>query len=484
MNNTSISKRYLVRLVIETQSPMAINSGDRETAFDAQLARDNNGLPTIPATAIAGVWQSVANALAITGREAWFGFINHRDKENNSYSQRSALTISNGLIHNSKNTPIMGIQSQAELQKDPLLALLLQARPHHRERVSLNDRGVAKDTGKFDQLLLPKGCRFSINIQFDDQFVDENAFHALLECWQSRSFALGSSTRNGLGRINVIASEQTCFNLNDGAKAGHALQKALCNNKPPQTPTINITYDQNTFLKAHLPLKALDNWRCGAGSALLQKNEKTETNKSEHSVNIMTYSEPVIEWTNQHASIKEKQAVLCGSSIKGILAHRIAFHYRKHTSQWAEKLADEKNEKWEERPEALSQLFGFADEKNHSNSIAGMLFVDDCKINDSKTITRTHNSIDRFTGGVRKGALYSEELLYQPEFTLTLWLDKRASISPSLKLALTDTLDDLKIGLLPMGAGSGRGNSLVMQKENSDWQTSEFDNINITEQAS
>ena len=83
MTKSIITKRYLTRLVIETQSPMAINSGNRETAFDAQLARDNNGLPYIPATAIAGVWSHIADSLEINNYQSWFG----------STELRSALTI-------------------------------------------------------------------------------------------------------------------------------------------------------------------------------------------------------------------------------------------------------------------------------------------------------------------------------------------------------------------------------------------------------
>ena len=51
------------RLVIETQTPMAINSGLREVGFDSQLARDANGLPYIPGTSIAGVWRNLAERL-------------------------------------------------------------------------------------------------------------------------------------------------------------------------------------------------------------------------------------------------------------------------------------------------------------------------------------------------------------------------------------------------------------------------------------
>jgi hypothetical protein len=85
-------------------------------------------------------------------------------------------------------------------------------------------------------------------------------------------------------------------------------------------------------------------------------------------------------------------------------------------------------------------------------------------------VIRTHNSIDRFTGGVRDGALYSEELLYQPTFELQLYLTPGEPLSDELNGALLDTLNDIKFGLLPIGAGAGRGTSMVMPDSSKTWQ--------------
>ena len=104
--------------------------------------------------------------------------------------------------------------------------------------------------------------------------------------------------------------------------------------------------------------------------------------------------------------------------------------------------------------------------------------VDDCELSDYKTTLRYHNAIDRFTGGVRKGALYSEELLYQPKFTVKIWLT-RLPTQPSTDEekvtwnnvinAFKDTVRDIELGLLPMGAGSGRGSSLVEKSPHGEW---------------
>ena len=137
-------------------------------------------------------------------------------------------------------------------------------------------------------------------------------------------------------------------------------------------------------------------------------------------------------------------------------------------------MANDNHAAWLSKPTALHALFGYADEMDHDASLAGMLMVDDCPLCYEHTVIRHHNCIDRFTGGVREGALFSEQLLYQPRFTVNVWLKaQRESLDTHLYKALLDTLADLKNGLLPMGAGSGRGNSVVMADPTGQWLVDE-----------
>jgi CRISPR/Cas system CMR subunit Cmr4 (Cas7 group RAMP superfamily) len=451
---------FLTRLVIETTTPMAIYSGNRETGFDNQLARDANGLPYIPATSIAGVWRTIVlQEFGESIDNKWFGFTTGINEHS------SQLSISNGIVHGADNQPTVGLKTSQSINADPLLALLKQDRPMHRERVSINDRGVAKDTAKFDQLLLPKGVRFTIDISFNNNLLtpaDIEKWQHILHCWTSRSFALGATTRNGLGQFAVIGSFEEIVELHQNPQASLQLSAFAQRKQNPIQTHLSSTMTKQPF--AVLPLKALDNWRCGSGTELLGKD------KPENTVSLITYSESGINWVNNPAVLNNRAApVLCGSSIKGILAHRITYHLRKHLNIWAEDMAEHNHEQWQTRPEEIKALLGWADDVSHKDSLAGRLYVDDSSVDYSQTVIRHHNSIDRFTGGVRKGALYSEELLYQPEFTIKLWLTPNTELSPELTNAIADALNDLKTGILPMGAGSGRGNSLVTQNPNKEW---------------
>lgn len=469
---------HVVQLVIETQSPMAITTGFREVGFDTALVRDVNGLPMIPASAIAGVWSHlVTQQMGKAFSDALFGSLTTDDKDNKGTGVRSRLSISSARVHDQLNRRLPNYANPDDIQKDPILKVLADERPHHRERVSINDRGVAKDSGKFDQIMLPKGVRFSLSVYWNDEATDTDKTEAkqLLSLWFDRGMAFGSSTRNGLGQIKVVASKWRSFDLKKGSEQAVKAHDAWIN------PDISSDHQDLSELKqiascellADIPLQALDNWRCGTGV------ETVNANNRDKNISIITYQEPSIAWKDDKARWQKARPVLCGSSIKGILAHRVSFHWRCLAGEWAENLdhLDDSesgndwtsiNHQFEQRPDAVNRLFGFADEQDHDASQAGLLIVDDAEVVYEHTQVRTHNSIDRFTGGVRLGALFTEELLYQPRFNIRIWLsnNSRKSIDPRLVEALNLTLMDLQQGLLPMGAGSGRGASLVMADSN------------------
>ncbi|MGR5067554.1 RAMP superfamily CRISPR-associated protein [Vibrio alfacsensis] len=452
----------VVKLVLETASPMAVSSGFREVGFDNQLARDVNGLPTIPATAFVGVWRhlarsTLANVLDI---DHYFGFTN-KSRGNRVESAAANIVVSNGRILDRSNIVVENYASPEKIANDPVLSLCQHERPMYRDRVAINDRGVAKDTGKFDQILLPKGVRFALTIKVKN--ASEGDIELLLGVLNDKRFALGGSTRNGLGQIRLVNSEVISIDLSEGITAGQILQSALTKPCSDSRELAKPQYNTHSSgLLASVPLQGLDYWRCGRGSELLGRTPESG------SVSIMTYSESCINWVQNKANIAKPTPVFCGSSIKGILAHRMAYHYRRQVGQWAASMEDESHENWQTRPQAINQLLGFAndglDSEFSSNSgQAGRLIVLDSVIdyNPDDITIRTHNAIDRFTGGVRKGALYSEELIYQPKFTLEVYITPGEPLSAELQQAIKDTFDDIQMGLLPMGSGSGRGASLV-----------------------
>ncbi|USD27240.1 hypothetical protein J8Z24_09595 [Pseudoalteromonas sp. SCSIO 43201] len=439
----------LARIVIETQTPLAIHSGLREDGFDTQLARDANGLPYIPGTSIAGVWLHLAkqHLQSKVNTDEWFG----------SIKQRSLLKISNGVLIDSKGKLVKGLILPSKIKDDTLLNRLAQASPHHRERVAINDRGVAEGKAKYDQILLPKGIRFCVDIRVESQQLNTDEWQQLLSLWHSRLFALGADTRNGLGQIKVIGVQQTHIDLSD-LSGTHPTDKISDFFASPLPTTHTLSQQETPLIELQLEVDGY--WRFGRGA--------TPLNQSDHDAAMLSYSEPSVTWQNGTPSWQVPKPVLCGSAIKGILAHRTAFHYNRITARFAETLADATHQQWQARPNKLADLFGTIEDdqeslKKDSPPKAGRLIVEDSPIEykPEQVAVRYHNSIDRFTGGVRRGALFSEELLYEPTITIRIWLLGDEQVDHKLLQAFEATINDLTNGLLSLGAGAGRGTSLI-----------------------
>ncbi|MCO7255745.1 RAMP superfamily CRISPR-associated protein [Dickeya oryzae] len=463
-----MNRLRLARLLLETTSPLAINSAERAAGFDTALARDANHLPYLPATSLAGVWRHwVTRHMGDAVADAWFGSLEPD-------ASASRLFIQNGLLINSRHQPVQGLLSDDEIAQDNLLNQLVQPNPHHREQVRINDRGVAQDTGKYDQILLPAGLRFCVDIRWhpprtphqqDDTATQQQQWRAILTAFTDPLFRLGSHTRNGLGRLRLVASELTELPLQNAPAQGEVLRRLT------RRDTLPVRQDLQpdalaTAPFARLTLQARDGWRAGVGYRPVSEDTAPETDR-------FTYSEPVVVWQQQadgnwHGKWRDTpQVVLCASAIKGTLAHRLAFHYRCLQQEFAETEPLRRHEQWQQRPDGLRDLLGSSPQDD--TLLAGKLWVDDVIIHEVQTLVRHYNSLDRFTGGVRQGRLFSEELLWQPRFEVILRLSPHTRVSPTLRDALKLTLADLQDGLLPLGAGSGRGTSLVAAVPDAPW---------------
>lgn len=463
---------YQMRLCIETSSPLAIQTGQVQDLGDNQLVMDANHLPMIPATSMAGVWRSlVSSELSLETAELWFG----------STHARALLNITNGYVHNSQNQPCTGLMAQADIDKDALLQELQGCDESksgivRRDRTALNDRGVVARTAKFEQLLLPAGLRFSFKIRAvldGDQAEQLNrVFTQLL----NPAFALGSSVSNGLGKFSVVESlsgMQTIALHNETRQQAKAV---ISFNRAWQVPTEPLPLEGATpDCLVKLPLVCEGTWAIGTGrETLLQHDVKKLDNVSS------VYRENRYDFSAQQF----RSSVLApGSSIKGLIAHRVQFHLNALEGVFAEQSDVEfpiysttpKNtcEQYQSNIEAFfnrrsavfEALFGKVNKHNEQSAKAGMLHVEDALVayRDEDIQLRTHNKIDRFSGGVIDQMLFFEEVLSNVKFTVVINLTPRGKAllaqEPMLCTALARTIRDLQTGRLAVGAKTGRGHS-------------------------
>ncbi len=436
---------YIARIVIETSTPLSINTGRGDGIFDTLLVRDANGLPTIPGTSFAGVLRSLyQSTYSEELTKELFGY-SEKDSE-----QVSFVHVSYGCIHNSKNKPIEGLETNPDkLKQDNILADALQTTPIVRDHVRLTHRGIAKDQGKFDRTSLRKGHRFTIELSLWSDNSQDERWDNLLALLNRPDFRLGGATRRGLGALKIIRTSVRQFNLENpedfAEYNSNQFSLELGNTKGF---TQKFLPKNNQFTQAKISITPQNGYRFGQGTQAFGINE----------ADLLPISEKIIEWENNQGKLSEKRRlVIPASAVKGALSHRIAFHYNALTNYFADQISEEELQNYDkDTNEAVKGIFGFL--KDDKNGQIGHLLLDDLYVENSiKALKVQHNSVDRFTGGVREHMLFNEEIITQEtplELTITITSN---SFETKVRQALTMTLEDLINGRLALGSGSGRG---------------------------
>ncbi len=472
---------YLARVILETTAPLSISSGNREGVFDTLLVRDANGLPAIPGSSLAGVLRSLfKDALNTPDCETVFGYTDGNE------GWPSRVHVSWGAIHDARDRPVECLllgEETKRLKDDPLLASVTGVSPLTRDHIRIHHRGAGDDKGKFDRTALHSGHRFSVEITFwskgdahPDAPRDPALWKTLLGLFSHPGFRLGGHTRRGLGAVKVVRIHETHFNLKDGEDYRRycALPSDLGGTEElTEFPIIARDCD---WIDCALELQPEEGWRFGQGAApLLQEGKDAD---------LLPVAEPRICWKDARGDLGPPRVLIPGSGIKGALAHRVAFHYDCLTQEWATaercKL-DHAAGKIAPTHRAVAALFGHAKCKDEEATArpdqptaeletatqdrgrAGWLYLDDIYLDrglvpNREVYRQWHNGIDRFTGGVRRHVLYSEELIWRNTLKLKLRIDPRAkTLGINYRKALGLALEDLCEGRLAIGGGSGNG---------------------------
>lgn len=448
MKNT-YKYRLLSRITLEALSPLVIGSGNKNIKTDSVVAKDVNELPYIPATTLAGL---IRHSLPEEEQRKWMGY---QTKEESCGSQ---LILSEAKILSEDGKPIDGLSNKEDAVKQ--LCYQLPIRQH----VRINHQGVAEKNGKFDEEIVPKGMRFCFEMELMSEEDDNEIMDKILSTIQSNGFRIGSGRRSGFGQISIVSILHRKLNLSIPEDLKLYLSKSsslenIWEGFEPYTLAENTNTD---YISYELTLQPTDFMFFGAGFG----NECSD----------MTFvREPVIQWDNDDRACiieKEKVILIPGSSVKGALAHRTAYHYNKLKGCFADgKSADELQDHVGKNNKAVRLLFGSEGDKRGKDKKRGNILISDVTQTQTEELEKkvlNHVKIDRFTGGAVPGALFSEEVLYSPEnsFTLELLLYK-AAITEDKKdkedkekalKAFETALTDLCKGYLPLGGGVNRGN--------------------------
>lgn len=458
----AIDYRFLARIIIEAATPLAVHAGEKVVQTDAIVIRDVNGLPYIPGSSIAGVirhaWKDAGNDV-----DELFGFQKNTMlvEKGEPDGMGSRIIFSEARILNSQGQVVDGLKPD-EIGKDPLLCQYADL--PIRQHVRINHRGVAADSGKFDEQVVFTGTRFCFEMEMIGNKSEKETFNQLLAILNQSTFRLGGGSRKGFGKIAVKEIRYNELSISDK----HYLKKSS-----------NMEESKGWYKEEPLEVK-------GSGQQYICYQLRPEnfflfgSGFGDDDADMTPVKEQKVVWDNNIGTLKDYEYLIPASSVKGALAHRTAFHY----NQLDEFFADGKSEEEIEahtgtNNEAVRLLFGCEGDEKGEGKQRGNVLISDMFIKTAQDKTLNHVAIDRFTGGAIDGALFSEKAAYwhsdnEADYPLRLEIlideknidkmDKTKVKEKALK-AFNMALDDLCNGLLPLGGGVNRGHGIFNGKK-------------------
>jgi CRISPR/Cas system CSM-associated protein Csm3 (group 7 of RAMP superfamily) len=329
-NSKSYNNIYKARFIIEAASPLAVGSGEKGIVVDRLIARDANGLPYIPGTSILGIIRhqmedkNTDEALLESLKDA-FGQSGAKE------GMGSRIVFSDAQLSDTKGETAVEKINGAYLAGESEGYYSWFNRLPNRDHVRMTDKAAA-DTdghGKFDEELVHKGSRFIFTICLNGNEDDTSIWNSILGYIHSPFFRIGAGTRNGFGQIKVISCKVRCFQLDDEQELMAWLKHSNSLNDKAYTSWQEYTADRaiadslnDQYQHYTLRLKPSDFFLFGAGYG---DEDGDSISKTEH----------FIQWEdNKDAAMSNVQFLIPGSSIKGALAHRTAFHYNKSQNHY------------------------------------------------------------------------------------------------------------------------------------------------------
>lgn len=485
-----MNQRYIARIVVEAATPLALGSGEKSLITDRLIARDISGLPFIPGTSIAGVLrhsfilESEMDKEVANEWEKIFGFQKH-NKTNEG--QGSRLIVSSGYFLGKDHQVFEGLSLPD--WNDPFYAAYrhLPVRDH----VSIGHTGAAKKGAKFDEEVVIKGTRFVFELELLGNSADSQRWIELLKTLRRSDFRLGGGTRKGFGELIIISVQQRCFDLSKTEDFKDYLKKSS---------SLKDQFDGEPFEEVAI-VKEVINYR------LKLEPDSFFLFGSGHGsddADMIPATEQVVVWENKEPHLLDDQLIVPGSSVKGAIAHRVAFHFNKAKGITADLLKDKNRAELLNRTmqngyhlakmnsfdsckkedvirlitdynPAVVDLFGYSiqssDERNISidnsktNKKRGRVMISDVFESSKKRKILNHVAIDRFTGGAIDGALFTEQVAaVDKNKMLELNVVVEASANSISLESLEKALKDVVTGLLPLGGGVMRGNGCFTGK--------------------
>jgi CRISPR/Cas system CMR subunit Cmr4 (Cas7 group RAMP superfamily) len=410
--------KHIAHITIQAQTPLKVGSNSSDFLQDSPIQKDWNNLPMILGTSIAGVLRKDFDNTKV---QNIFGDDNNSSKKDKDKCG-SKVIISNALLVDEKNL----VHENLLLEKSKFLKLfdILPIREH----TAITNKGVAKDTSKFDEEVVYSGTRFKFTIELIED--NEEIFNNILNLLASTSFRLGGGSTKGFGKFSITEIQTQKFDKNSYQNYTNSL-----NHKLETTKDIK-TIDSNDYDRYILKIKPDDFFMFGSGFG-------------DDDADMTPVYEKTIDYEN--GGLSDNKILIPASSIKGVISHRTVYHYNKQNSLFVGNI---------EAKEKIIEIFG--QEKNSKENIddsKGKVIFSDAFYSKADTKVFDHVSIDRFTGGAIDGALFQEKTISDDKtYEIEVLLQK--NIENEFIKAFESSLKDITTGMLSLGGATTKGHGV------------------------
>jgi len=420
--------RYLAKIVLEADSPFNISTGRDNLETQSPAIRDINGLPYLPSSSIAGV---LRHAIGDETAKSFFGSLES--------DTGSRIIFTDGVMIGKEGIALDGIM-EIDFNDNFYRHFCRLPIRHH---VKINEKGTGVDRAKYDHEIVYKGTRFVFEIIMYSDGTNQQQFEEVIEKLRDSNFALGGKTRRGLGRMKVVKCEKAILDLRKTEDLNAYLDKSA-SLKEPFSRYVGMpteTTDPDGWTKYEMTLTPNDYFLFRAG-------------ESDDNRNAIPTTEAYIQWDDdQKPRFVEGCVLLPGSSIKGAIAHRTAYH-------WNRLIENKSLSSVGDRNPAVRTIFGYVygDNARRGNCLIPDIIEETPLTNMDKKLFN-HVTIDRVTGGASQTALFSEQAVYRKGVTypLDILVKNEALSDATIREAFECALRDIVNGCLPLGGLTNRG---------------------------
>lgn len=442
----------LALVTLQFDTPFLVGASESDRLFDSVFVADASGLPCIPAASLAGVLRhAMADGADPHTDERCCQVFGHQERGD---GQASRVRLSFAHVHGQDDRPVAFRQAG---QDDPVLAFL--AAGVGRDHVRIGMHGAADHRGKFDELIVPAGARFTFELSVSHQSPVRLA--ELVSLMGRAELRLGRGTRRGLGEFRVIRARSAAFDLTSSGDLDRlgrlpvALHQAAASQEL-QPMALPEPVRSGHWVRGTLTLQPVGTWIVGGGLPTGGEPERQDKKEWDR----LPLSEREIQWVKQGGQERgvvtegrDTRFVVPGSSVKGALRHRTAFHSRRLSGAWL----DGEGAWPDEATEAEKSLFG--EVRDEDGGRPGRVHISDVFLSPREVAyaTLNHVSLDRFTQAPMDHLLYDEVALGPCDLTLHVDVRVGEDLPRTYRTALQAALQDLCEGRLALGAGRGHG---------------------------